>query len=58
MIETCVEQFDRMDVLVSNAAFQLARESITDVPDPEWARTLATSLSEGIRVSSVAPRPT
>ena len=32
-------------MLVSNAAFQMAHQSIEEIPDEEWDRTLATNLS-------------
>lgn len=45
VIDTAVAEFGRVDVLVSNAAFQMSRESIEDIPDEEWDRTLAINLS-------------
>ncbi|PPH45253.1 NAD(P)-dependent oxidoreductase [Rathayibacter sp. AY1C9] len=44
VIET-VERFGHLEVLVSNAAFQMSRESVTDIPDEEWDRTIATNIS-------------
>ena len=38
-------EFDRIDVLVSNAAYQMTRESVLDIPDDEWDYTIATNLS-------------
>ena len=40
-----VKELGRLDVLVSNAAFQMQRGSIEEVPDDEWDRTIATNLS-------------
>jgi NAD(P)-dependent dehydrogenase (short-subunit alcohol dehydrogenase family) len=40
-----VEAFGRIDVLVSNAAFQMTRFSLEEIPDEEWDRTLAINLS-------------
>jgi NAD(P)-dependent dehydrogenase (short-subunit alcohol dehydrogenase family) len=45
VIDRAVEEFDRVDVLVSNAAFQMSRESLEDIPDEEWDRTINTNLS-------------
>ena len=47
IVEKAVEAFGRVDVLVNNAAFQMARdrESITDIPDDEWDRTFATNIT-------------
>jgi NAD(P)-dependent dehydrogenase (short-subunit alcohol dehydrogenase family) len=45
VIATAVEELGGVDVLVSNAAFQMTHESIEDIPDKEWDHTLATNLS-------------
>jgi NAD(P)-dependent dehydrogenase (short-subunit alcohol dehydrogenase family) len=45
VVEQTVREFGRVDVLVSNAAFQMTRETIEEIPDEEWDRTLATNLS-------------
>ena len=45
VIRRAVEAFGRIDVLVNNAAFQMTRESLEDVPDGEWDRTFATNIS-------------
>jgi NAD(P)-dependent dehydrogenase (short-subunit alcohol dehydrogenase family) len=45
VIATSVDQLGGIDVLVSNAAFQMTHESIEDIPDEEWDYTLATNLS-------------
>lgn len=45
VVERTVDELGGLDVLVSNAAFQMARQSILDVPDDEWDFTIATNLS-------------
>jgi NAD(P)-dependent dehydrogenase (short-subunit alcohol dehydrogenase family) len=45
VIAAAVDQLGGIDVLVSNAAFQMAHESIEEIPDEEWDHTLATNLS-------------
>lgn len=45
LIDLAVEEFTRLDVLVSNAAYQMTRPSLEEIPDEEWDRTLATNLS-------------
>jgi NAD(P)-dependent dehydrogenase (short-subunit alcohol dehydrogenase family) len=45
VIATAVEQFGRIDVLVSNAAFQATHQSIEEISDEEWDHTIATNLS-------------
>jgi NAD(P)-dependent dehydrogenase (short-subunit alcohol dehydrogenase family) len=45
LVEQTVREFGRVDVLVSNAAFQMTREAVEDIPDEEWDKTLAINLS-------------
>lgn len=45
LVRRCVEELGALDVLVVNAAFQMTRESLQDVPDEEWDRTIGTNLS-------------
>jgi len=44
-VQQTVDELGGIDVLVSNAAFQMSHESITEIPDDEWDYTLATNLS-------------
>jgi NAD(P)-dependent dehydrogenase (short-subunit alcohol dehydrogenase family) len=45
VIDRAVQEFGRVDILVSNAAFQMTHETIEEIPDDEWDYTLATNLS-------------
>lgn len=45
VIAKAVEEFGRIDVLVVNAAYQMTRESLEEIPDDEWDHTIATNLS-------------
>ncbi len=45
LVERAVQELGGIDVLVSNAAFQMTHEAIEDIPDDEWDHTLATNLS-------------
>ena len=45
VIDRAVLEFGRIDVLVLNAAFQMSYESVEEIPDDEWDRTVATNLS-------------
>ncbi|MFD8295052.1 SDR family oxidoreductase [Streptomyces bauhiniae] len=54
IIDKAVEEFGRLDVLVNNAAFQMTRESIEDIPDEEWDRTLATNISAFFHLAKAA----
>jgi NAD(P)-dependent dehydrogenase (short-subunit alcohol dehydrogenase family) len=44
VIARTVEEFGRVDVLVSNAAFQMNHDSIEDIPDDEWGFTFRTNV--------------
>ena len=54
MIAQAVEAFGRIDVLVSNAAYQMSHESIEEIPDEEWEYTFRTNVSA--MFYSVRPR--
>ncbi|MGW4227021.1 SDR family oxidoreductase [Streptomyces bauhiniae] len=54
VIDKAVEEFGRLDVLVNNAAFQMTRESIEDIPDEEWDHTLATNISAFFHLAKAA----
>jgi NAD(P)-dependent dehydrogenase (short-subunit alcohol dehydrogenase family) len=54
LIAATVTEFGRIDVLVSNAAFQMSRESLEEIPDEEWDRTVATNLSAFFHLSKAA----
>lgn len=45
LVRRTVDELGGIDVLVSNAAFQMTHESIEEIPDQEWDHTLATNLS-------------
>lgn len=45
LVARTVRELGGLDVLVSNAAFQMDRESLEDVPDDEWDFTWATNVS-------------
>src|SRR3954465_13664172 len=45
VIQEAVDQLGGIDILVSNAAFQMTHEQLEDVPDDEWDYTLAVNMS-------------
>lgn len=45
LVERARTEFGRVDVLVNNAAFQVRRDRIEDVPTDEWDETLRTNLT-------------
>lgn len=44
VVERAVQEFGQIDVLVNNAAFQMARESLQEVPSEEWDYTFRTNI--------------
>ncbi|TKV30060.1 SDR family oxidoreductase [Arthrobacter sp. NamB2] len=54
VIDKAVEVFGRVDILVSNAAFQMTHETIEEIPDEEWDRTLAINLSAFFHLTKAA----
>jgi NAD(P)-dependent dehydrogenase (short-subunit alcohol dehydrogenase family) len=45
LIDATVQEFGRVDILVSNAAYQMSHESLEEISDEEWDHTIATNLS-------------
>jgi NAD(P)-dependent dehydrogenase (short-subunit alcohol dehydrogenase family) len=45
IIVRAVQEFGRIDILVNNAAFQMSREQIEDIPDEEWDFTFRTNIT-------------
>jgi NAD(P)-dependent dehydrogenase (short-subunit alcohol dehydrogenase family) len=45
VIQQAVDELGGVDILVSNAAFQMDHDSIDEISDDEWDYTLATNLS-------------
>lgn len=54
VVAQTAEQLGGLDILVSNAAFQMTREDITDIPDEEWDFTVATNLSAYFHLTKAA----
>jgi NAD(P)-dependent dehydrogenase (short-subunit alcohol dehydrogenase family) len=44
IIRQAVEELGGIDILVNNAAFQMARFELEDIPDEEWDRTFDTNI--------------
>ena len=45
IIQTAVNELGGLDILVSNAAFQMTHTSLEEVSDEEWDRTIHTTMS-------------
>ncbi|RJU03158.1 SDR family oxidoreductase [Arthrobacter frigidicola] len=54
IIDRAVKEFGRVDVLVNNAAFQMSHETLEEIPDEEWDRTIAINLSAFFHLTKAA----
>jgi len=54
IVDRAVKEFGRVDVLVNNAAFQMSHETIEEIPDEEWDRTIAINLSAFFHLTKAA----
>jgi NAD(P)-dependent dehydrogenase (short-subunit alcohol dehydrogenase family) len=55
-VERTVRELGRLDILVSNAAWQNRKESIEDVSEEEWNRTFRTNIDAYFHLSKAAVR--
>jgi len=44
LVERAINEFGGLDILINNAAYQMARQSIQDVSADEWDRTFKTNI--------------
>jgi NAD(P)-dependent dehydrogenase (short-subunit alcohol dehydrogenase family) len=54
LVKKAVEAFGRIDILVNNAAHQMTFDSLEDIPDEEWNKTLATNISAMFFITKAA----
>ncbi|MDQ2810932.1 MAG: SDR family oxidoreductase [Actinomycetota bacterium] len=54
IIDRTVEELGRVDILVSNAAFQMAHTSLEEISDEEWDHTMAVNLTAMFRLCKAA----
>jgi len=54
IVDQAVEAFGRIDVLVNNAAFQMSRESIEEIPDDEWDYTFQVNITAMFHICKAA----
>lgn len=44
IVQMAKDEFGQIDILVNNAAFQMARESLEEIPSDEWDYTFKTNI--------------
>ncbi len=54
IVERAVEAHGKVDILVNNAAFQMTHETLEEISDEEWDRTIATNLSAFFHLAKAA----
>jgi NAD(P)-dependent dehydrogenase (short-subunit alcohol dehydrogenase family) len=54
LVDRAVQEFGRIDVLVNNAAYQMSRASIEEIPDEEWDHTFAVNIDAMFHICKAA----
>jgi len=54
IVDQAVQAFGRIDILVNNAAFQMTRESIEEIPDEEWDYTFQVNITAMFHICKAA----
>jgi len=54
IVDQAVQAFGRIDVLVNNAAFQMSRESLDEIPDEEWDYTFQVNITAMFHICKAA----
>jgi NAD(P)-dependent dehydrogenase (short-subunit alcohol dehydrogenase family) len=54
LVERAVSEFGKVDILVNNAAFQMTRESLEEIPSEEFDRTFKTNIYATFYLSKAA----
>jgi len=44
IIDTAVKEWGQIDILINNAAFQMGREKLNEIPSDEWVKTFETNI--------------
>jgi NAD(P)-dependent dehydrogenase (short-subunit alcohol dehydrogenase family) len=45
IVDKAVAEFGQIDILVNNAAFQMSRQTLAEIPSEEWERTFDTNIT-------------
>jgi NAD(P)-dependent dehydrogenase (short-subunit alcohol dehydrogenase family) len=53
-VETTLKNFDKLDILVNNAAYQQGQESLEDISDEQWDHTFKTNIYGYFRMTKAA----
>lgn len=53
-VETTVDNFGKLDILVNNAAYQQGQEKIEDITEEQWDRTFKTNIYGYFRMTKAA----
>ncbi len=53
-VDMTIDNFDQLDILVNNAAYQQGQETIADLTDEQWDRTFKTNIYAYFRMSKAA----
>lgn len=53
-VDTTLNNFERLDILVNNAAFQQGQEKLEDISDEQWDRTFKTNIYGYFRMTKAA----
>ena len=54
MVQTAIDRFGRLDILVNNGAFQVTRNSLDEISDEEWDRTFSVNVHSQFYLSKAA----
>ena len=57
LVNLALAEYDRLDILVNNAAIDAPDGNVWDLPDEEWERTIAVNLSGAFYCSKAALVP-
>ena len=44
LVDRCIQEFGRLDILINNAAYQMTHEKIEEFSSEEWDRTFRTNI--------------
>lgn len=54
LIDTAIREFGQIDILVNNAAFQMAHKSLEEITSKKWDRTFETNIRSMFYLSKAA----